>query len=325
MAARTAPLSASQRRIASPLRAMAALAAQHGAAAVSSMMTRTLRLNDAGVVDVYVHTHVLTQTEIQTLQDHGVHIYRAEAQFRTVHAAIALNALETIAALPFVRWIGLPSYSALRTGSVTSAGDVVLRAAEARATFGIDGSGVRVGIISDSFGNFQDAVASGDLPSTVVIPPGGDIFPGTDEGRAMAEIVHDLAPGATLLFYTGFSTNLDMAHAIQVLTAAGAHIIVDDLVFFAEPVFEHGPVAQAVQDAIAQGVVYATATGNEALQHYRAFYKEFDPNDGNPEVNLHDFGQGDATMAVTINPASEFLLILPVARSVRWLCQHGRL
>jgi subtilisin family serine protease len=310
MAARTAPLSASQRRIASPLRAAAALVARHGTPAVSSMMTRTLRLSDEGIVDVYVHTYVLTQAEIHTLQQHGVHIYRAEAQFRMVHAAIALNALETVAALPFVHWIGLPSYSALRTGSVTSAGDGVLRAAEARATFGIDGSGVQVGIISDSFGDFQDAVASGDLPPAVVIPPGGDVFPGRDEGRAMAEIIHDLAPGAALLFYTGFSTNLDMVRAIQTLTAAGAHIIVDDLGFFTEPVFEHGPVAQAVQEAIAQGVVYVTATGNEALQHYRASYKEFDPNDGNPEINLHDFGPGDATMAVTIDPASELLLIL---------------
>jgi subtilisin family serine protease len=237
-------------------------------------------------------------------------MYRAEAQFRTVHAAIALNALETIAALPFVRWIGLPSYSALRTGSVTSAGDGVLRAAEARATFGIDGSGARVGIISDSFGDLQDSVASGDVPPAVIIPPGGDVFPGTDEGRAMAEIIHDLAPGATLLFYTGFATNLDMARAIQVLTEAGAHIIVDDLAFFAEPVFEDGVVAQAVQDAIAHGVVYVTAAGNEGLQHYRALYKEFDPNDGNPDLNFHDFGQGDTTMAITINPGSEFLLVL---------------
>ena len=310
MAARTAPLSASQRRIASSLRAMAVLVAQHGAPAVSTMMTRMLRLSYEGTVDVYVHTHVLTQAEIQTLQDHGVHIYRAEAQLRMVYAAIALHALETIAALPFVRWISLPSYSMLRTGSVTSAGDGVLRAAEARATFGIDGSGARVGIISDSFGDLQDSVASGDVPPVVIIPPGGDVFPGTDEGRAMAEIIHDLAPGATLLFYTGFATNLDMARAIQVLTEAGAHIIVDDLAFFAEPVFEDGVVAQAVQEAIARGVVYVTATGNEALQHYRALYKEFDANDGNPDVNLHDFGQGDATMTITIKPASEFLLIL---------------
>jgi hypothetical protein len=310
MAARTAPLSASQRRIASSLRATAALVAQHGARAVNTTLTRTLRLSSEGVVDVYIHTYVLTQAEIQSLQDHGVHIYRAEAQFRTVYAAIALDALETIAALPFVRWIGLPSYSVLRTGSVTSAGDGVLRAAEARATFGIDGSGVRVGIISDSFGDFQTAVTSGDLPSDVIILPGGDVFSGTNEGRAMAEIIHDLAPGATLLFYTGFQTNLDMVRAIQALTAAGAHIIVDDIGFFTEPVFEDGPVAQAVQEAMAQGIVYVTAAGNEALQHYRAFYKEFDPNDGNPEVNLHDFGQGDAAMAVTVNPASEFLLIL---------------
>jgi hypothetical protein len=50
-----------------------------------------------------------------------------------------------------------------------------------------------------------------------------------DEGRALAEIIHDLAPGATLLFRTGFPTSLDFIAAVRELTEAGAQIIVDDI------------------------------------------------------------------------------------------------
>ena len=164
-------------------------------------------LSNEGVIDVYVYTDVLTQAEIDALQHHSVHLYHADRQFHTVYAAVAIDALETIAALPFVRWVSLPSYSLLRTGDVTSAGDTVLRAAEARENFGVDGRGVRVGIISDSLVNLQASVDSGDLPSDVIVLEAGEDS-GTDEGRAMAEIIHDIAPGAKLLFHSGFDTSV---------------------------------------------------------------------------------------------------------------------
>jgi subtilisin family serine protease len=169
---------------------------------------------------------------------------------------------------------------------------------------GVDGRGVRIGIISDSLINLQASVDSGDLPSDLIIVDGqdGSTVPDTvDEGRAMAEIIHDLAPGATLLFHSGIPTSLDMIAAIRALTAADADIIVDDLGFI-EPVFEDGPVAQAVQEAIDHGVVYVTAAGNDAMRHYQALYGELDPNGNKPVVNLHGCGGADTTMAITIAP-----------------------
>ena len=198
---------------------------------------------------------------------------------------VPLDALETVAALPFVRWIGLPAYSVRRTGSVTSAGDTVMRADLVRSDAGVTGKGVKVGIISDSLCDPATSINSGDLPATITIVNGqdGSTDPGArDEGRALAEIIYDLAPGANLLFRTGFPTSVDFIAAVQELTAAGAHVIVDDLGFFNEPVFEEGPVAQAVRQAIQQGVVFVSAAGNDAQRHYQGLFKEFDPNDGDP-------------------------------------------
>ena len=83
---------------------------------------------------------------------------------------------------------------------------------------GINGSGITVGVMSDSYDTNTAPnsaaldIASGDLPG--VGNPAGNTepvvvledFPGrTDEGRAMLQIVHDLAPKAKLGFATANS------------------------------------------------------------------------------------------------------------------------
>ena len=95
-----------------------------------------------------------------------------------------------------VATLGYPLYD---TGDVNSEGNTVLRAAEARTAFGVDSSGLKVGVMSDGVTNLSDSVASGDLPPS----PAVDVLKAGsgDEGTAMLEIIHDLAPGASLAFY----------------------------------------------------------------------------------------------------------------------------
>ena len=69
-----------------------------------------------------------------------------------------------------------------------------------RRLLGLDGTGVRVGVISDSYNSLGGAsgdVSSGDLPGNVTVLHEGT---GADEGRAMLQVIHDVAPGAQLLF-----------------------------------------------------------------------------------------------------------------------------
>src|SRR5262249_44111761 len=74
-------------------------------------------------------------------------------------------------------------------------------------------------------------------------------------------------PGARLLF-AGAGTSLEFVDAVHCLMAAGARVVVDDLGFYDEPYFEDGPVALAVRDAVAAGVVWVSAAGNDALVHH---------------------------------------------------------
>src|ERR1043166_123676 len=104
-------------------------------------------------------------------------------------------------------------------GSKTSEGGLTHRAFDARMAFGVNGAGIRIGVLSDGARNLAASQALGDLPSDVTVLPGQ--VGGGDEGTAMMEIVDDLAPGAKLYFATAFSGIAIFAQNIHDLHAAG--------------------------------------------------------------------------------------------------------
>lgn len=183
---------------------------------------------------------------------------------------------------------------------------------------GITGKGVTLGIISDSYNTLCPAnstgcddaatdVASGDLPNTT--SPSGvpglkaliEDFPnGTDEGRAMAQIVHDMAPGAALCFATADNGEVDFANNILKLAsdtgACNADVIVDDVLYFDEPFFSDGILADAVNrvstipKSDGSRVSYFSAAGNQQFQGYDAFFRpipaKLAAQQGNTPVDL---------------------------------------
>ncbi len=195
----------------------------------------------------------------------------------------------------------------LASGLVNSQGDNTTNSESARLKFGVDGSGVKLGIISDSFnklGGASASVTSGELPGAT--NPNGFTTPvdivkddlsaaRTDEGRAMAEIVHDLAPGAQLFFHSAFNnpsgpSGLEsVAFAIDALVSSNVDIVVDDVRQGLDPFFQKGFTAQSAEQAVVSGVHYFTAAfndGNESLEN------DFTPSLGG---SLHDFKPGSGT------------------------------
>jgi len=164
----------------------------------------------------------------------------------------------------------------LRTGSVESQGDAKMKADVFRSATGLDGTGVKVGVLSDSVsqvnGGIADSQATGDLPATVQVLKDGQSGD-TDEGRAMLEIIHDVAPGAALAFNSAGGGPQAFATGIQNLDAAGAKVIVDDVGYLDSPFFNDGVVAQAADSVFTKGDLYVSAAGNEADKGFQTAWK----------------------------------------------------
>jgi hypothetical protein len=190
------------------------------------------------------------------------------------------------------------------TGKVTSEGDTTHKAARARGTFNVNGTGVKIGVISDGALSIASAQQSGDLPPDVVILPGqqGGCTPQTvcDEGTAMLEIVYDLAPGAKLFFATANGGPAAFADNIRKLRQAGCHIIVDDISYpTVETPFHDGQppaavtqgaiVTQAVNEVTADGCLYFSSAGNSGNK-----------NDGTSGVWEGDFADA-GPITITVN------------------------
>jgi PKD repeat protein len=243
-----------------------------------------------------------------------------------VSGFLPLAALEDAAALASLRSIVASPAPIRNAGSITSQGDFALNAGLARAAHDVDGTGIAVGVLSDAYDTLGGAaadIASGDLPAGGVQVLGGEspycgalIFC-VDEGRAMLQIVHDLAPGAGLLFHTALGGIAAYANAIQDTAAAGADVLVDDLLYLNEPWFQDGVVAQAVDSVTTGGVAYFSAAGNAGRSSMQApfsdsgviFCIEFFLPIGDCDPNfervgrMHDFDPGpgvDLYQSVTI-------------------------
>jgi len=130
------------------------------------------------------------------------------------------------------------------------------------------------GIITTAAGD----IATGDIPSSVTVNEesntntakasntcfdfGTAQLPFSDEGRAMMQIVHDVAPNASLDFYPASFGQSDFAKGVITMANQGAKIIADDVGYFEEPFFQDGVISQAITQVKAAGVAYFTAAGN---------------------------------------------------------------
>eukprot|EP00898_Chlorokybus_atmophyticus_P008688 jgi/Chlat1/8820/Chrsp91S08161 len=166
------------------------------------------------------------------------------------------------------------------TGRVVTQGDKAMFADLVRNRYGFCGDTISIGVISDSYntlGGAHNDVLNNDLPASVFLKqelPATSPVKGTDEGRKMMQIIHDVAPMAELTFQTGFVGESAFANAINQLVASEHDIIVDDVGYIEEPWFSDGIVAQAVDRAKASGTLYVTAAGNDAGNSFQANWRQ---------------------------------------------------
>lgn len=209
----------------------------------------------------------------------------------------------------------------IKRGVALTQGDAALRAPFVRGGFDVNGEGVRIGVLSDSYNKKPGNPAQTDISNEDLPGPGNPIngnavevikeYPfggGTDEGRAMLQIIHDIAPKADLAFRTGYISAGDFAQGILELAADSCDVIVDDITYITEPFLSDGIVSQAVNTVVGQGVTYISSAGNFGDNSYGSVFNPA-PAPGDIVGMAHDFGGGDIYQSVTLQPGN-YLMVL---------------
>lgn len=244
-----------------------------------------------------------------------------------------LDAMGKLNELAFAR----KTQSITNSGRVTTQGHALMKTDKAIADYKTTGatmaSPVKVGVISDSFNNmdsgfpkpmstYKEDLVYRDLPAGTTILKEGSGSGLTDEGRAMAQIVSDVAPGASILFAGGQPNDKAVyAAAIQMLADKNVNVIVDDITFLAEPFFEDGDIAKKVASVVSgkktvgtgKALAYFMAAGNTGSKSYENSFVST-MIDGH---NLHDFN--GAAGGATVDPCQE--ITIPAGESIHVILQ----
>ena len=191
--------------------------------------------------------------------------------------------------------------------AVTGEGVLKTGAADMQA-LGKNGTGIKIGVIDLGFGSLANAQASGDLPPTgpnlTVTDYTGTGTGGTNHGTNVAEIVHEMAPGASL-YLAKISTEVQLGQALDAMAAAGVKVINHSVAWYAAAFYDGtGPICDIANSADTRGAQWINAMGNSRLKHYLGTF-----TDSNTDLR-HEFATGQNYNTISLTSGSAVSLIL---------------
>ncbi len=238
------------------------------------------------------------------------------------------------------------------TGESITQGDAAQKSDEVRRSFRIvtpeasvpvDGKGVEIVVFSNSFDanpvqpgqptNEAIDVSNGDLPGTAGNgnPNGYNTpvrvikeYPYTfgqlsDEGRAMLQIAHDIAPGADLAFRTAVLSPRDFELGIRDFIGTSNKVLMDDITFPGEKGFGPTNIGKAIQEVVETGNFYFTSSGNFSDNAHQAVFRavlnadlpDFLPD---PGTVAHAFdGVDDIYQRFSVKAGESYFIVLQYA------------
>jgi hypothetical protein len=218
-----------------------------------------------------------------------------------LQALVPIGELEALAERPDVQIIREPQraipLAPIQIGSQTTEG-VAASNASAWHTAGHTGSGVRVAVIDAGFTGYSGLLGT-DLPGSVTTYDWtGSGMGGSEHGTACAEVVYDMAYGATMDLHK-VSTDVELGNAVTQAIADGVDIISMSLGWTLDgPGDGTGNLANIVNNARSNGIFYALAAGNNAEHSWSGTYNESGYGThlwaSGQDINYFGPGNGDA-------------------------------
>jgi len=255
---------------------------------VADVKAQMLRLgqirSNPGVPDeLHVYVHVTGAAALNVVRPRLVEWVEAGPawpmdEWPMIAGWVRENDLTALALEPEVVFVQAVDPPRFRAGSVMTEGDATHHGLQARtAPLSLDGSGIKVGVISDGITNLAAAQAGGDLPASMNVLNTGS----GDEGTAMLEIIHDMAPGADLYFTASGPDRTSFGNAVAALHFLGCDIICDDVGWYTDPFFEHSPTGMLIGNLqTLRDYMHVSAAGNDAQLHHQQVFTDTFPSPG---------------------------------------------
>ncbi len=266
-----------------------------------------LQINPSGQVNISVKLMFGKNSDLpmvkSKIEELGGRIYNVTEQGPTfpaeIYCWIKPENIITLSEVHSIVYIGSLSkglYWKAPTTEIITPGYGQLEADITYTRFGLTGNGVKVGTISDGASSRTAVKNAGELPF-VSVRTGNEGTANANEGTGMMEIIHDLAPNASL-YFAGLvldetAPNV-MANKINELATDGCRVIVDDIPNYDGSFFSNQtPLGLAIYDFITAGNTYVAATGNDQKDLYNGvatfdanYYLKFNDNSTSILVNV---------------------------------------
>jgi len=231
-------------------------------------------------IQLIIEMDVFSENYIDSLKEQGVIV---EKTYRNlVQVKVKVEDVEKLVKNDFIKRIKTPTVA---YPDVVSEGVEVI-GADTLHGLSITGEGVKVAILDGGFLGYG-ALLGTELPSNVVTQSFhvGGIEAGGSHGTACAEIVHDVAPSASL-YLVNFDS-LGFYQAMNWLIAQDVDVISFSMSFFnAGPGDGTGGICDKVNEAADSGILFVKSAGNYAERHYEGPFVDNNVN------YWHDFETG---------------------------------
>lgn len=134
----------------------------------------------------------------------------------------------------------------------------------------------KVCVLDLGFAGYQGLLGT-ELPQNteaVSFRADGDISAGLSHGTACAEVIHDMAPGASLLL-VNYSTDVEHHNAVDWIIGQNVDIISYSQGWLSAGAGDGtGPICADVDKAHQAGIVWVSAAGNSGLQHWQGLFRD---------------------------------------------------
>jgi subtilisin family serine protease len=271
--------------------------AMHSLASASKISSRTA-LERAGSLSLRlsgqrVHAQIAVKASgleavRQAVAEQGGEITGVGNRETLLQGWLPISALDALAGHKDVLQIRRPEEAVLLeralAGASTTEGLAAINGWTWHAS-GYTGAGVKVGVIDNGFLGYP-ALQGTDLPVAVTVKNFVDgesdalVDGTTDHGTACAEIVHDIAPDATL-YLAKISTNIDLQEAVAWLKDVHQVDVISVSMgwYITTPGDGTGQFADLVASARSAGITWVTAAGNERERHWGGTFADSDGDD----------------------------------------------